>query len=397
MDTQFATGIADDADGRTAGERAASEAFSGVAADRVDFCQAFCTSGYDYETVLSGIRDVVGDGAALIGCSSAGEFTQTDFTDPGVAVALVTSDSMSFHTGLGTGLSENVAGAVAGAQSSLPREFDGYDAVSAIVFHDGLSGVGERLTLVARRKLGPHVALAGGAASDGGDVGETTVFCGEEVATDAVGIALIGSHERPVISIEHGHTPESDPMEVTAADGNVVYELDGRPAQEAWRDAVSGTVLDTFGVDQETFEADPGIREWILGDTGFGIDQGDEYKTRWPRRGDEGAFVFATEIPEGTVLRVMCGQPDEQIDAARTAASRAVERAEGREMAGAFVYDCACRRTILGDRFGEAVAAIDETLGIPFAGFATFGEVAMEMGQTSGFHNTTTVVMCIPR
>jgi len=33
--------------------------------------------------------------------------------------------------------------------------------------------------------------------------------------------------------------------------------------------------------------------------------------------------------------------------------------------------------------------------GIPLIGFETYGEIAMEIGQLSGFHNTTTVIMLI--
>jgi methyl-accepting chemotaxis protein len=35
----------------------------------------------------------------------------------------------------------------------------------------------------------------------------------------------------------------------------------------------------------------------------------------------------------------------------------------------------------------------DELGGAPLAGFETYGEIAMEIGEMSGFHNTTTVVV----
>ena len=34
--------------------------------------------------------------------------------------------------------------------------------------------------------------------------------------------------------------------------------------------------------------------------------------------------------------------------------------------------------------------------GAPIAGFETYGEIAMDLGQSSGFHNTTTVVLAFP-
>ena len=61
------------------------------------------------------------------------------------------------------------------------------------------------------------------------------------------------------------------------------------------------------------------------------------------------------------------------------------------------VFDCICRRLILDARFEEAVLSIGETLGgVPLAGFETYGEIAMRVGDLSGFHNTTSVVVAFP-
>ena len=65
-------------------------------------------------------------------------------------------------------------------------------------------------------------------------------------------------------------------------------------------------------------------------------------------------------------------------------------------MAGVIVFDCVVRAVILQDEFKEAVKAIKDTLRAPLIGFETYGEFAMEMGQMSGYHNTTTVIMAIP-
>jgi methyl-accepting chemotaxis protein len=44
------------------------------------------------------------------------------------------------------------------------------------------------------------------------------------------------------------------------------------------------------------------------------------------------------------------------------------------------------------------VHGISEELGgVPLAGFETYGEIALDAGDLSGFHNTTTVVLAIPK
>jgi len=397
MHTQFGTGIATGEFGEATGREATTQAFDRIDADRVDFCQVFCSSTYDAETVLTGVRAVIGSDADLIGCTSTAEFTEAGVVEPGVAVGLVTSESMTFETRLGTGIGADVSGAVTEALSGRPTETD-LPYVSAVVLHDGLRGVGEQLALAVQRKLGPQVSFAGGAASDNYQMESTSVFCGDEVAEDALAVALIASEQRPVIAVNHGHVPISDPVEVTESEGNVVTELDGRPAFEVWRDAVRERARAVFDVDVDEIEEMTSLSRRLMGEFEFGIDQGDGYKIRWPGVADveTGALEFAVDIPEGLVFRVMHGEPDDQIASAREAVAEALELAGDREMAGGFIFDCACREIILGDRFGEAVDTMNETLDLPLTGFATYGEIAMQMGQMTGFHNTTTVVMLLP-
>jgi methyl-accepting chemotaxis protein len=53
---------------------------------------------------------------------------------------------------------------------------------------------------------------------------------------------------------------------------------------------------------------------------------------------------------------------------------------------------------ILGAEFAGAVKGISSELGgVPVAGFETYGEIALDAGDMSGFHNTTTVVLNFAR
>lgn len=62
------------------------------------------------------------------------------------------------------------------------------------------------------------------------------------------------------------------------------------------------------------------------------------------------------------------------------------------------MFDCICRNLILGADFGRAVRGIADELGrVPLAGFETYGEIALDAGDMSGFHNTTSVVLAFPQ
>jgi len=394
--TAVATGTSTATTGRRAGREATTTAYKRLNAGRADFCQVFADSELDPEAVLAAVTDAVDDETAVVGCTATGTFTEERTMDGGVAVALVTSDTYRFDTAIATGLGDTIQGTVRDAVRKLPAATE-YPYQSALVLHDGLSGVGERLSLAIQRRFGPHIEFAGGAASDNYRMESTPVFCGETVADDALVLTQISGPKRPVIAVDHGHEPISEPWEVTDAAGNVVHELGGKPAFEVWKDAVRGSVAETFGTSVDDLAPDSDELYMLMGAYEFGIDQGGTYKIRWPRVAVEstGALRFAVDIPEGTVLRVMYGSRAEQIRSARRAADDALARSEG-DIAGAFVYDCACREIILQDAFADAVAEIADGLSAPLAGFETYGELCMQRGQLSGFHNTTTVIFALP-
>lgn len=396
VSTVAATGTSVATAGQRAGREATSTARDRLDAERVDFCQVFASTGFDAEAVLAGVNALVDEETAVVGCTAGGTFTEERAMDTGVAVTLVTSDSFRFDTALADGLSENTRGAVRDAVRALPENID-EPYQSAIVLHDGLSGVGEQLSLSVQRRLGPYVEFAGGAASDGLRMESTPVFCDTSVVEDAVVLVLVSGEKRPVVTVNHGHNPISEPWEVTSVSGNVVHELDGEPAFGVWKDAVRDHAAKTSRIAVDDVPVGSAELRKLMVEYLFGVDQGGTYKIRWPRTAIEetGALQFAVDIPEGTVLRIMHGNKADQIASAKQAAADAVSLSDS-DIAGAFVYDCACRQILFDDAFSSAVDGITSTLSAPVAGFETYGELCMQAGQLSGFHNTTTVLFALP-
>jgi methyl-accepting chemotaxis protein len=129
-----------------------------------------------------------------------------------------------------------------------------------------------------------------------------------------------------------------------------------------------------------------------------GLAAGTEYKIRAPlSRAEDGSISFACGIPEGSVIRITESAGDRQVESARCAAKRARDQLGGKRAAGAVVFDCICRNLILESEFGQAIKGMSEELGnVPVAGFETYGEIALDVGDMSGFHNTTSVVLVFP-
>lgn len=394
MATYFATSITNELDSYKAGQEVAKVAFSKINKKKPDLALIFASPQYDYSEVMKAIKDTVGD-VPVVGCSSSGEFTDERVTSKGIAFALIASDTHRFFSGIGPNIKKNQIHAIQTASANFPHTIEGYPYHSAMLFLDGLAGKGEETVLAAASILGPMVKFSGGAAGDDLNFKQTKVFGNGLALTDAVSLCFMASSKPIIISVKHGHKPLSPPLRITKAKESILYEIEGKPALDVWKYYLKDKVKEA-GMDFATMHADDISK--ILLKHEAGLLTGSDYKMRFPSSSNpDGSLNFVCTIVEGSVIQIMDSNDDEQIKSAKQAAQIAISNAKGAKIAGAIIFDCVCRSMLLKDKFQDAIDEIKKTLGdIPLIGFETYGEVAMEMNQLSGFHNATTVIMLLP-
>src|SRR5205807_3772888 len=84
----------------------------------------------------------------------------------------------------------------------------------------------------------PALPLLGGLSSARTDSDAAALFCGDEVCEEgAVGAVFDGVELLPCVS--QGAAPLGRELTITAAEGNMIHELAGRPALETIRQIVS--------------------------------------------------------------------------------------------------------------------------------------------------------------
>ncbi|MCS6900882.1 MAG: FIST N-terminal domain-containing protein [Myxococcales bacterium] len=353
----------------------------------------FASPARDLKALLAGVQGAF-PGAVVVGASTAGEFTEQGDAK-GSVCALAVAGDLRVHAGVGSGLRSQREGALAQALEAIPPTVDGYPHRTALMLFDALAGYGEETVLLAAALLGEGVKIAGGAAGDDLRMKATQVALGGEVFSDAVVVAMLFTRKPLGLGVCHGHEPISPPLRVTRAEGARIFAIEGRPAWDVWRERTRA-IARSRGMDVDRLE-DDGVGAFLLRFEA-GLAVGPSYKIRAPLQcGEDGSLLFASEIPEGALLRITESVPERQIASAREAARLARLQLGGETPAGAVVFDCICRNLILGDRFREAIVAMGEELEQkPLAGFETYGEIGMDSGEMSGFHNTTTVVLAFP-
>ncbi|RZO54684.1 MAG: hypothetical protein EVA89_27495 [Sandaracinaceae bacterium] len=391
MTTRIVTASADGAAPQAAASltRSLQEQLGGAKPALVMF---FASTAQPLEEVAPVLTEAFAS-ATVLGSSTAGEFTEKGDAKSSV-VAVAVAGEFVVHGGLGTSLAASAEDAVKAAIADIPAAVEGYAHRTGLLLLDPLAGNGEEATLITAAYLGEDIRLAGGAAGDDLAMKRTTVSIGARVADDAIVAAVIFSKAPLGVGVCHGHQPISQPLEITKAEGGTVYEVEGRPAWDVWAEHTAAAAK-AVGLDPASLTEEQ-IGGFLLRYEA-GLASGDEYKIRAPlSRNADGSLGMACGIPQGAKIRITESVPERQVESARTAAKRA--RAQlGAPAAGAIVFDCICRNLILDDRFGQAVAGISEELGgVPLAGFETYGEIALDAGDLSGFHNTTTVVLAFP-
>ncbi|MGH7444599.1 MAG: FIST signal transduction protein, partial [Longimicrobiales bacterium] len=230
--------------------------------------------------------------------------------------------------------------------------------------------------------------FVGGGAGDNARFQSTFVFLGTEIVGDAV-VALEMLSNKPIgIGVSHGWTPAGERLRVTEATGARLASLNASPAADAF-DAHAAATGQQFDHDDPV----PFFLHNVLG-----VESVDGYRLRVPLAvDDDGSVACASDVPNGATSCIMATTASSAVDAAQKATAAALAQLDGHEPAVALLFDCVATRLRLGREFENELAAVRQTLGdTPFAGFNTYGQIALAEGQFSGFHNCTAVVCVIP-
>jgi len=195
--------------------------------------------------------------------------------------------------------------------------------------------------------------------------------------------------------VRHGWEPVGLPMKVTTAEGAKLIEINNRPALSIYEDY--------FGKKVEELIKKPIARMAYTYPLGMSVEGSSELLIRDVVIADEkGVITCAAEIPEGSEIRLMLGDPDKAIQAAKEAAENALSQLKGIKPKVVFVFNCMARSKLLGARKEEEIAVIQEVLGkeVPLIGFYTYGELAPMAGILgpecfSVWHNETMALMVL--
>jgi hypothetical protein len=343
------------------------------------------------ETLRTKLPDV-----PTIGCSTDGEITSAGLSVDSVTLMLLASPRMRAKAHVIPNLSEDSER----AGIELAKALHDDEARVLMLLPDGLTGNGSAIIRGAQEILGRQFVIAGGTAGDRGRFVKTFQCADGKAHTDAL-IGLMLYSPTPLelgYGVMSGWRPIGIAKEVTHAEANTVYEIEGETALDMYSRFLGDKASQLPGIGVEYPFAL--VDRYGEVDT-KGIREGESYfLMRAPMVVDreKGAVTFAAEIPQGSRIKMTRGKSDEVISASREAASRSLEGLGGPPDA-VFFFSCMARKVVLGRRTNLEITAAQEVLGenTPMIGFYTYGEIA-NCGETfpmCRFHNETATFLAI--
>lgn len=322
--------------------------------------------------------------AVLVGCSTAGEILGVDVDDDTAVVAVARFDGTTLRRAvapLARSRDSRAAGAAIAAQLAAD------DLAGVFVLSPGLDVNGSELVRGLNEHLPPGVVVTGGLAGDGSRFEHTWVI-GDDEPNDAVvtAVGLFGDRVRIRHGSRGGWNIFGPQRRVTRSDGNVLYELDGKPALQLYREYLGHLAR---GLPATALRFPLALREDAdspkkLVRTVLAVDEGEQ------------SMTFAGDMPSGWLAQLMRSNFDQLVSGAEQAA-RLTGAAPEEGPCLAIAISCVGRRMVLGEGSEEEVEATRDILpaGTTQVGFYSYGELAPYDTGDCDLHNQTMTLTTI--
>lgn len=329
-----------------------------------------------YQSILSSYPE-----ANILLNSTAGEIYDTQVNDDTVSLTAIHFDKTKIKTATAQITDEKNSFE---AGRSLALALEPVDLKNVVVISDGQKVNGSELVLGLQEFLPKGTIITGGLAGDGARFKTTLVGLNESPIEGR--IAAIGFYGNN-LSVTYGSLGGWDSFGperlITKSEGNVLYELDGKPALDTYKMYLGDYAKDLpgsgllFPLSVRAEKSEESIVRTILA-----VDE--EKKT----------LTFAGNMLQGDYARLMKANFDRLIEGASNAAQNSVKSLSTKPDL-AILISCVGRKLVLNQRIEEEVEEIRAIYGDKTAitGFYSYGEISPSFNfMKCELHNQTMTI-----
>lgn len=387
----FSWAITEEENPFQAGKELATKANAYLSYRKASVGVVFSTVHLAKESLLKGIKSTLGK-VKLVGCSGEGIISPYGIKKFGAGLLLLSLEEENFSLegiefkNLDDDKSngEKLAWSLLKNLRSSQREL--FILFSSLFYRDEFI---EGIKIV----LGRSFPILGGVAVTELVKKESIQFLNENLFREGIGGLLLGGKIRVSWGYFHGLKPLGKPRIITKASGNLLEEIEGRPAKYIYKEYLD--------LDLEKLTPNQKFQVSSLYPLGFYLENEEEYLLRTPIDvNSQGALLCQGNIPKVKELRLMIGTKETLLSASSQAAQEANKPLkENRKFF--IIFESSSRNKVLGRANEREIQIFKKIWGeqTGFLGILTLGEFAplkslRAKGETL-LHNQTVTILGI--
>jgi hypothetical protein len=405
MATKAGVGMSYHHNPNVAGREAAEQALQKAGVSKPDLVFVFGSIGYDQHSLVRAVRETTGE-APLTGCSAEGTINGDDADESNfsVVVTAISSEKLRWHHGIARGLEADPRAVGKRVAKDLMPHLSA-ETIGLFVFPDGLKDF-----VVPTNNLVDNffAGLEGNLPSErflpmwggGANVNinnwapPTYQYCDDEVITDGVSYALLSGKAQAGWAISHACIPIGGERIVTRSKGNIIYEIDGKPAMEVFGEYIPEGALTH---DRDWFRY---VISLSLCFRAPSYMKDEEYVVRGMPAVSmaDGSITVQTEVEEGTSVWLSSRDKEKVSNGFDRMAVQIKDQLGGEKPKVVFQFECATRGKLMfrDQEKLQLLKRFRQSLDpdAPWVGFYTVGEIGPVEGHNLR-HLYTSVVLAL--
>ena len=352
----------------------------------------FATEDYDPKALIQGVNFVTGNTPLLGSFTHGYVFNEETVLKNGVVLAIFAPEDVEFSLGVSENPDKNLTETVENALAPVVTRHEtlrnrGFPKLSLFVLTDTYVDPDALLDEIHLR-VGSDVPISGGIMSDAG-FERGSLFWRREVLKDVLIILGIHGKHTTGIGISHGFHPVI-PFRVTKSRGNLIKELDDRPALDVLREVFAKKGIGEKEIDLER----------LFPRFQFGMPDPRKPGTSWIRMPvlalPDGSLKIAGTAEEGTTVWLMEARGEQMHQAVRKAIDLALGNEPWEKITGGLILSGFSRSLAMGENYFKEVEALGKRTGVPFVAANSYIEFICTREGYRGTSTSSILLTLIP-
>lgn len=327
--------------------------------------------------LLNEVRELYPEGHLIFG-STSGEIMETNVYEESITLTAIEFEKTNF-----TIVNENVSDHenIEKMGLAISNQFENEKLNHMFIVSDGSFVNGSDLIEGLESAKGFNASITGGLCGDGARFEKTLTSYNENPKQgEVVAIGFYGKDLEVSYANFGGWTPFGPERTITKSEGNVLFEIDGKPALDLYKrylgekadELPQAALLYPLTV-QQNDESEPLVR------TILNIDE------------EENSMILAGDVPMNSKVQLMISTVDDIAKGAFNAAKLAMRDRKSKPQL-AILVSCVGRKLVLDQRTEDEIEEVAEIVGdqAKITGFYSYGEMAPFAGKNEcQLHNQT--------